>query len=396
MQPLNSLTILQNNEDAQNLPSPLSLSGRCISQSLSIETSISCTNLDNELKSPIITPKMSNNNFTGPHRQDDGIGSSAHTSAHNSPQSPDRSNPKRNRYHPISLALGVLEGLGTLVENIVQYACGKSDDNFSDYEEEEEDDEYYYKKQREKHENEKFVKDVTKFDRHNSFDTFGTMNTMSSFNSVETNVTSGTGNGSIRSCVVADSNCSFKNQNGQTVDDDGNIIPEEFIKDHIIRKQVADILNESSSSEMMKVGIDQNMRNNTKIMAATAIQSHQVKKKKKKRRRKRVVGFEYPPISTMRQVPRVNSEERKKLFFTDSDLYHDSDEESCSSSDKTDQNEHSENRTDKNSIFIHKIDKPSALKSTLKTSKFGGSGDKHMKLPPKGIHPLTELHVRNI
>ncbi|GFH49308.1 predicted protein [Chaetoceros tenuissimus] len=44
------------------------------------------------------------------------------------------------------------------------------------------------------------------------------------------------------------------------------------------------------------------------------------KKKMKKTKRKKTVGFEYPPISSMKECPRITNEERKLLFFTEEEL----------------------------------------------------------------------------
>ena len=43
-------------------------------------------------------------------------------------------------------------------------------------------------------------------------------------------------------------------------------------------------------------------------------------KKKKKNKRKKVVHFEYPPISSMKEVPRVTTDQMKDLFFTEDEL----------------------------------------------------------------------------
>ena len=44
------------------------------------------------------------------------------------------------------------------------------------------------------------------------------------------------------------------------------------------------------------------------------------KKKIKRTKRKKTVGFEYPPISSMKECPRITNEERKLLFFTEEEL----------------------------------------------------------------------------
>jgi hypothetical protein len=86
---------------------------------------------------------------------------------------------------------------------------------------------------------------------------------------------------------------------GGTMDDDGNPISAEAMKDHLLRKQVTNKLSEAASGDKKK---------------------RKKKKKKKKKKRNKVVGFEYPPISTMKEIPRITSEERKKLFFTEDEL----------------------------------------------------------------------------
>ena len=43
-------------------------------------------------------------------------------------------------------------------------------------------------------------------------------------------------------------------------------------------------------------------------------------KKMKKTKRKKTVAFEYPPISSMKECPRITNEERKLLFFTEEEL----------------------------------------------------------------------------
>lgn len=44
------------------------------------------------------------------------------------------------------------------------------------------------------------------------------------------------------------------------------------------------------------------------------------KDKTKQKKNKRVVNFEYPPISSMKECPRLTEEEKKKLFFTEEEL----------------------------------------------------------------------------
>lgn len=44
------------------------------------------------------------------------------------------------------------------------------------------------------------------------------------------------------------------------------------------------------------------------------------KNKPKEKKTRRVVNFEYPPISSMKECPRLTEEEKKKLFFTEEEL----------------------------------------------------------------------------
>ncbi len=44
------------------------------------------------------------------------------------------------------------------------------------------------------------------------------------------------------------------------------------------------------------------------------------KKKKKRVKRRKTVNFQYPPISSMKECPRVTEEQRKMLFFTEEEL----------------------------------------------------------------------------
>ena len=45
-----------------------------------------------------------------------------------------------------------------------------------------------------------------------------------------------------------------------------------------------------------------------------------IKAKKQKQRRKKAVGFQYPPITAMKQVPRATSAEKKDLFFAEGEI----------------------------------------------------------------------------
>lgn len=214
----------------------------------------------------------------------------------------------RSSFHPVTMTLNFLDTLGVFVESIVSTACGHL---FNDFDDDDNTINTY--------EREQLLDGIEKFERMNSFDTFGTMNTMGTINTfatVETNDTASTmGTNTVASC---------------TVDDDGNVIPADVIKDHLIRKQIADKLNESSAAQESEISspssLFQSDTNNTE-------KSSQPKKKKKKRRlkkkrSKKVVGFEYPPISKVRQVPRVTSTERKNLFFNEDEIECDSNSES--------------------------------------------------------------------
>jgi hypothetical protein len=52
-----------------------------------------------------------------------------------------------------------------------------------------------------------------------------------------------------------------------------------------------------------------------------ALKAHKTSRKRKnKKRRERAVNFEYPPISSMKGIPRITKEERKNLFFSEIEL----------------------------------------------------------------------------
>lgn len=196
----------------------------------------------------------------------------------------------RGRFHPLSMTLNVLNGLGTVTEKLLQITCGNPfDDDSSRY-------------SRERREREDLIDDIKRIDKLNSFDTYGT---------VSTNDTQSTFR-----YPSEETNESGPSTSNTTVDDDGNVIPMAVIKEHMLRKQIADKLSEQTSIGSAK------------------------KTKTKEKRRQKLVGFEYPPISTMKQVPRINSLERKELFFGKDEL--DKFSEYCSSeSDYDDENTNS-------------------------------------------------------
>lgn len=59
---------------------------------------------------------------------------------------------------------------------------------------------------------------------------------------------------------------------------------------------------------------------NLSTNADKATSERDTKYKSKKKHIKRVVNFEYPPISSMKECPRLTDEEKKKLFFTEEEL----------------------------------------------------------------------------
>ena len=58
----------------------------------------------------------------------------------------------------------------------------------------------------------------------------------------------------------------------------------------------------------------------TPLKPTTTVKHLKKRKKRKKKKREKVVNFQYPPISSMKACPRATSEERKSLFFTESEL----------------------------------------------------------------------------
>jgi hypothetical protein len=73
------------------------------------------------------------------------------------------------------------------------------------------------------------------------------------------------------------------------------------------------------SSEMLK---DLKARRERKAAATSATSASQSKKKKKKTpsSRRRVVQFDYPPISSLRECPRLDPADQGKLFFSEEEL----------------------------------------------------------------------------
>jgi hypothetical protein len=59
---------------------------------------------------------------------------------------------------------------------------------------------------------------------------------------------------------------------------------------------------------------------NLSTNADKATSEKDAKIKSKKKQMKRVVNFQYPPISSMKECPRLTDEEKKKLFFTEEEL----------------------------------------------------------------------------
>lgn len=214
-------------------------------------------------------------------------------------------NDTRSPYHPISITLDLLDGLGSLVESLLSTTCGHL--FIGIYHDGEDDDNTLCS-----YERDQLLDDIDRFERMNSFDTFGTMNTAGTINTYTTIGTNDTGSTTEVSVVCAD-----------TVDDDGNVIPAGVIKDHLIRKQVADKLNESSNAE-----IKDGDGSPSQVIATRDKEGNKElkkkKKRKKKKRRKKVVAFEYPPISRMKEVPRISSMEKKNLFFAENEMNRDS------------------------------------------------------------------------
>lgn len=199
-------------------------------------------------------------------------------------------NQNTNSYTAVSFALDLVGGLGAAVQTCSQCACGEGDESL--YQESSSAGLSTFTRNAslitmDTYEKEQLLEDIERFERLNSFDTLGTMNTTTTAGTTDTGYTS----------VLT----GFTGMTGvsDTLDDDSKLMPIESVKDSYIKKQVNNKTNETTSvSEKKK----------------------RKKRKKKKKKRKKLVGFEYPPISTLKEIPRVNSEERKKLFFTEDEL----------------------------------------------------------------------------
>ncbi len=271
----------------------------------------------------------------------------------------------RSKFHPLSIALGFLEGLGSVFEQLIQLTCGDINDDESS------------SIQTYQYERDQLLYHINHVDRLNSFDTFGTLNTVGTTNTMTSQNTTGTNHtvGSASIGVV-------------TVDDDGNVIPAALIKDHLIRRQVADKLNESSSIEIQDR--DTNKSSSQAYNENKVIQKKEEMRRKKKTssKRKKVVGFEYPPISTMREVPRVSSVEKRQLFFTDEELDNYSDNFSSMTEESDCENENSNGVLNmaKESIMKKGIISPTS--SALRHGNFSPE-NKH------GTPPVYPLRMRS-
>lgn len=116
---------------------------------------------------------------------------------------------------------------------------------------------------------EHLLNEIDRLNRMNSWETNGTLSTMNTVNTADT----GTSEVSFDDTKTIMSG----------MDDDGILISEQALKAHETRKKKR-------------------------------------QKKKKKKRHKKAVNFQYPPCSSMKGIPRVSSEERKKMFFSQSEL----------------------------------------------------------------------------
>jgi len=133
------------------------------------------------------------------------------------------------------------------------------------------------------YEKEQLLEELHQIQRMTSWDTHGTATTSGTTTTLNTIGTD-------------DSSCSGDAVSGLGgVDDDGNLIPEEVVKAHQSRKERAEALFKSEKK-----------------------QKKSSPKANKKPRKK--VHFEYPPISSLKEYPRITEEERKALFFTEDEL----------------------------------------------------------------------------
>ena len=292
-------------------------------------------------------------------------------------------------YTAMSFALDLVGGLGAAVQTCSQCACGEGDESL--FQESSSAGISTFTQNvslmtMDTYEKEQLLEDIERFERLNSFDTHGTMNTTTTTGTTETGFTS----------VLT----GYTGMTGMsdTMDDDSKIMPVEAVKDSYIKKQGNYKTNEATSVSEKK--------------------KRKKRKKKKKKKRKKLVGFEYPPISTLKEIPRVNSEERKKLFFTEDELEQyesdrrynvsddvevvavegsDSDEEESDSDSDDDDDDEEEDEEDSIDVWISKK-KDSVGKH--RNQNGGGSAlrqGRYSQTPPRaGIGNTDSNHSRSL
>jgi len=164
---------------------------------------------------------------------------------------------------------------------------------------------------------------MTSWDTHDTFTTIGTMNTV---NTVMTN------DESIASSLVSEVRMSGGGDSSNSLlpelDDDGNMISARVVQAHQSRKERFSILsklgegrnNEENPLTDRSLPSPLNQQQQPNSNQKKTKQHQRTKPKSKPKKRKKVVKFDYPPISSLRECPRVTDAEKDALFFTEDEL----------------------------------------------------------------------------
>ena len=195
-----------------------------------------------------------------------------------------------NDVTPLTVALNLVGGLGAVVQSCYQRSCGEGHDDSIVYQESTSTGAFgqFFGRNgslatMDTFEKEQLLDEIERYERMNSWDTLGTLNT---------SCTVDTGYTSVMTGATGISNASSQSNENSNLIHLGSLN-----KDSIMRQKQPETKTTTGAEKKKKR-----------------------KKRKKKKKRKRTVGFEYPPISTMKEIPRITSEERKKLFFTEDEL----------------------------------------------------------------------------
>jgi len=195
-----------------------------------------------------------------------------------------------------NVALSIVGGIGSAVEHCIDQINKLTDTNTGDDENEE-------LERRRRFEitrmpsldtiDQQLMNEVDRLDRMNSWETAGSFNTM---NTAATGNTTDTADLSLVSEVV-------------NMDDDA--VP---AASYERQPQISKSSQDEDSILLSEIEL------NTHISKSRSTTTKKKPNSKKKKGRKRAVNFQYPPISSMKECPRVTEEERKSLFFTAAEL----------------------------------------------------------------------------